>query len=67
MAYKLKSNRGAAKRFKVTGSGKVKFTKANRRHLLTGKAQKSKRQARAGGYLNLTDSKTVKELLALKS
>jgi len=67
MAYKLKTSRAAAKRFKVTGSGKVKFTRANRRHLLTGKSSKAKRQSRAGGYMQLGDSRTAKELLCLKS
>jgi large subunit ribosomal protein L35 len=67
MAYKLKTNRAAAKRFKVTGSGKVKFTRANRRHLLTGKSQKSKRQARAAGYMQHGDARTAKELLCIKT
>jgi len=65
MAYKLKTNRAAAKRYKVTGSGKVKFTRANRRHLLTGKSQKSKRHARAAGYMQHGDARKAKELLCL--
>ncbi len=65
MAYKLKTNRAAAKRYKVTGSGKVKFTKCNRRHYLTGKTQKSKRHARAAGYMQRGDARKAKVLLCL--
>lgn len=67
MAYKLKTKKAAAKRFKVTGSGLVKFTRANRRHLLTGKSQKIKRQARAAGFMQHGDACKAKELLCIKS
>jgi large subunit ribosomal protein L35 len=67
MAYKLKTNRAAAKRFKVTGSGLVKFSKANRRHLLTGKTQKLKRQGRTAGYMMKGDARNAKELLGIKT
>lgn len=67
MAYKLKTKRAAAKRFKVTGSGKVKFTRANRRHLLTGKTQKSKRQARAAGYMQHGDARIAQALLGVRT
>ena len=67
MAYKLKTNRAAAKRFKVTGSGKVKFTRANRRHLLTGKTAKNKRQAGLAGFMQHGDTRTAKELLCIKT
>ncbi|MFA5354020.1 MAG: 50S ribosomal protein L35 [Thermodesulfovibrionales bacterium] len=43
---KLKTHRGAAKRFKVTGSGKIKRYKANRSHMLTGKPAKRMRSLR---------------------
>ncbi|MBM4222838.1 MAG: 50S ribosomal protein L35 [Gammaproteobacteria bacterium] len=65
--YKIKTNKAASKRFKVTGSGKVKFTTANRRHLLTGKAQKLKRQARNAGYMQAGDARKAKQLLGLMS
>jgi len=60
---KLKSNRGAKKRFKVTGTGKVKVGKSKRRHILTSKPQKRKRQSRNGHLLNLTDAKRIKVLV----
>lgn len=43
---KMKTHRGAAKRFKVTGSGKIMCSKANRGHLLTGKSPKKMRTLR---------------------
>ena len=45
---KIKSHSGAKKRFKVTGSGKVKFAKANRGHFLTEKSNSRKRKLRKG-------------------
>jgi large subunit ribosomal protein L35 len=44
---KIKTRRAAAKRLKVTGSGRIKCGKANRRHLLEHKTTKRKRQLRA--------------------
>jgi large subunit ribosomal protein L35 len=43
---KMKTRRGAAKRFSVTGSGKIKRGKANRRHILSTKNRKRKRHLR---------------------
>ena len=43
---KMKTNRSAAKRFKVTGSGKLKRNKAYKRHILTKKSPKTKRNLR---------------------
>lgn len=41
---KIKTHRGAAKRFSITGTGKIKMNKANRRHILTGKSGKRMRR-----------------------
>lgn len=61
---KMKSHRGAAKRFKVSKSGKVKFRRAYRAHLLTVcKTPKQKRQLRAGSYLCDADAKRIKKML----
>jgi large subunit ribosomal protein L35 len=46
---KVKTNRSAAKRFRVTGTGKVKRSHANMRHILTKKSAKRKRQLRQSG------------------
>lgn len=60
---KTKTNRGAAKRFRKTGSGKVKRGTAFRRHLLTHKTTKKKRKARSSSYVHDTNSKAVQRLL----
>jgi large subunit ribosomal protein L35 len=61
---KLKTSRGAAKRSKVTGSGKIKRSKAYLRHILTSKTTKQKRNLRAGSTISRVDSARVKRMLA---
>ena len=56
---KMKTNRAAAKRFKVTGTGKLKRMKANKSHILTKKSSKRKRDLRTA---TMTD-KTMKKIL----
>jgi large subunit ribosomal protein L35 len=63
MKQKLKSRRGAMKRFKVTGTGKVRAAKSHKRHILAPKPHKRKRQARKGLTLNKTEAKIVKRML----
>jgi len=61
---KLKSHKGATKRFKVTGSGKVRRYKAFKSHILTKKTSKRKRRLRQAGIVATTgDTKRVKRLL----
>jgi large subunit ribosomal protein L35 len=60
---KMKSNRGAAKRFKITGSGKVKRARGYRRHLLTSKTRKNKRQLRGGAIVDDSNERAIKRLL----
>ena len=61
---KMKTHRGAAKRFKVTGSGKVRRYKAYKSHILTKKTAKRKRRLRQAGIVATTgDTKRVKRLL----
>jgi large subunit ribosomal protein L35 len=60
---KMKTHSGAKKRFTLTGSGKVKFKRANMRHILTKHSSKVKRKLRKGAIMNETDAKTVKKLL----
>lgn len=64
MANKMKSHRGACKRFKVTGSGKVKRNKAYKGHILTKKSQKRKRGLRQSTILTSADHKRIKEVLS---
>ena len=60
---KMKTHRGAAKRFKVTGSGKVKRARGYRRHILTSKNRKKKRQLRKGVLVSPANQKAMKALL----
>ena len=60
---KVKTHSGAKKRFKVTGTGKVKYQKTNRRHRLTQKETKRKRINRASGVSDKTNMGALKQLL----
>ncbi len=60
---KLKTNRGAAKRFKKTGTGKVKAKRAYARHILTKKATNRKRVLRTPKMIDKRDSRKVRELM----
>ncbi len=56
---KMKTSRSAAKRFKVTGTGKLKRFKAYKRHILTKKSSKTKRNLR---HATMTDESNVKNM-----
>lgn len=60
---KLKTNRGAAKRFKKTGTGKIRFRRANRNHIKTKQSTKKVRQSKANGVMNDSDAKLVHRML----
>lgn len=60
---KHKTNKSASKRFKLTGSGKVKHKKAFLRHILTSKTTKNKRNLRKGSMLDKVDEREVKRML----
>ncbi len=60
---KMKTHRGAAKRFKVSGSGKVKRRKAYKSHILTKKSAKRKRNLRQGTLVSDGDYKRIKTLI----
>ncbi|UQZ89048.1 50S ribosomal protein L35 [Deltaproteobacteria bacterium Smac51] len=60
---KMKTNRAAAKRFKVTGSGKVKRSKAYARHILTSKKTKVKRGLRTATTVDSANIGSMKKLL----
>lgn len=60
---KIKTNRGAAKRFKVTAKGKVKKNNANKSHLLTHKNRKRKRRLRTASLIDSTNVKSIKKLI----
>jgi large subunit ribosomal protein L35 len=60
---KIKTNRAAAKRFKKTGTGKVKFSKSHASHILTKKTTKRKRSLRRGQIVKKADVREIKLLL----
>ena len=60
---KVKTNRSAAKRFKVTGTGKLKRNKAYKRHILTKKSAKRKRNLRKSTVTDSTNAKVMKKIL----
>lgn len=60
---KLKTNRGAAKRFKKTGTGKIRFRRANRNHIKTKQSTKRVRHAKRNGVLKDCDAPSVHRML----
>ncbi len=62
---KLKPNSGAKKRFKVTGTGKIKRKHAYKNHILTKKETKRKRNLRHAGLVSEADMPRIKALLSI--
>jgi large subunit ribosomal protein L35 len=60
---KIKTNRAAAKRFRVTGSGKVKRNKGFKSHLLSSKGKKRKRHLRQGTLVSAEETKNIRRLI----
>ncbi len=60
---KMKTNRGAAKRFKKTASGRYKHRSANRNHILTKKGQTRKRNLRGLRLVKKCDTLTIRRML----
>lgn len=63
---KVKTNSSAKKRFKVTGTGEITYQKAFKRHILTKKSTKRKRNLRMDGMVHPTNLQFVKRLLRLR-
>ena len=66
MKNKIKTHSGAKKRFKLTKTGRVKYSRVNRRHRLTQKDTKRKRINRVAGYIDKSNEAQVKALLPYK-
>ena len=62
---KMKTKRAAAKRFKMTGTGKLMRFKANKRHILTKKTTKRKRALRKPILADETNVKTMKKVMPI--
>ena len=60
---KIKTNRAAAKRFKKTGTGKLKRNKAYKSHILTKKSPKTKMNLRKSAIVSDGDAKRIAQLL----
>lgn len=63
MSNKMKTNRAAAKRFKLTGSGRIKRSKAYKGHLFTAKSPKRLRNLRKGTLLAPADESRARKML----
>ena len=63
---KMKTNSGAKKRFKLTGTGKIKRKHAYKSHILTKKSKKRKRNLGHWTIIDKTNEKNVKQLLNMK-
>lgn len=63
---KIKTNKGAAKRFQLTGTGKIKRQKAYKSHILTKKSPKRKRKLRGVTLINKRDNKNIRRLIPYK-
>lgn len=63
---KMKTRRAAAKRYSITGSGRIKRAKAFKSHILTKKSSKRKRNLRKPAYISKAETKTVKQLIPYK-
>ena len=64
---KMKSKKGAAKRFKVRGSGSIKRASAYMRHILTKKSTKRKRQLRRASAVDQTNTRAIRAMLPYSS
>jgi len=60
---KIKTNRGAAKRFRKTGTGKIRRNKAFTSHILTKKTTKRKRELRQGTLIHKADERNIAQLI----
>jgi large subunit ribosomal protein L35 len=63
---KMKTNSGAKKRFRLTGTGKIKRKHAYKSHILTKKSTKRKRNLTYWTLIDKTNENNVKQLLAMK-
>jgi len=62
---KVKTNRSAMKRFRKTGTGKIRRSQAFTNHILTSKTSKRKRNLRKGALVHPADEKRIKRLLLI--
>ncbi|HSE90115.1 MAG TPA: 50S ribosomal protein L35 [Candidatus Binatia bacterium] len=63
---KIKTNRAAAKRFRVTASGKIKRNKGFKSHLLSSKGKKRKRKLRRSTLVSAVETRNIRKLIPYK-
>ena len=63
---KIKTNKAAAKRFRVTGSGRIKRNKGYKQHILSSKNKKRKRHLRQSAMVSAVESKNIRKLIPYK-
>ncbi|MBC8323787.1 MAG: 50S ribosomal protein L35 [Candidatus Marinimicrobia bacterium] len=62
---KMKTRRSAAKRFKLTGTGRIRRNKANHRHMLIRRSKSAKRKMRNAGLVSSAEEKRVRKMLGI--
>ena len=60
---KIKTKKAATKRFKITGTGKFKYPRANKQHILTKKSPKRKMKLRKNGVVDKTNELAVRRMM----
>ncbi|MFQ6678670.1 MAG: 50S ribosomal protein L35 [Fidelibacterota bacterium] len=62
---KMKTRRSAAKRFTLTGTGRIRRNKANHRHMLIRRSKSVKRKMRLAGFVDSSEEKRVRKMLGI--
>lgn len=62
---KMKTRRSAAKRFKLTGTGRIQRNKANHRHMLIRRSKSAKRKMRNAGLVSSAEENRVRKMLGI--
>lgn len=62
---KMKTRRGAAKRFKLTGTGRIRRNKANHSHMLIRRSKSAKRKMRNAGLVSSAEENRVRKMLGI--
>ncbi|HJM11552.1 MAG: 50S ribosomal protein L35 [Candidatus Marinimicrobia bacterium] len=62
---KMKTRRSAAKRFKLTGTGRIRRNKANHRHMLIRRSKSAKRKMRNAGLVSSAEENRVRKMLGI--
>ncbi len=61
----MKTRRSAAKRFTLTGTGRIRRNKANHRHMLIRRGNSAKRKMRLAGFVDSSEEKRVRKMLGI--